>query len=63
MPASAPELGPAEFHPRPVPAPGQRPFEGCPRLAEQQVARLADPAAEHEAAGVEDRRQIGQSLP
>ena len=46
---------------RPVPASGQGPPEGLPGRPQQQLAGLADAAADDEGAGVEGRREVRQA--
>jgi hypothetical protein len=48
---------------RPVTPPGQAPLKGRPGGTDEQLTCLAHPAADDEAAGVEDGRQVGHALP
>src|SRR5215467_15758728 len=56
------KYGPGDVHLWPVMSPGQAPLEGRPRGADEQLTRLADAAADNEAAGVEYGRQVGHTL-
>jgi hypothetical protein len=48
---------------RPVTPPGQASLESRAGGTDEQFARLAHAAADDEAAGIEDGRQIGHALP
>src|SRR5215468_9354983 len=56
------KCGLGDVHLWPVMSPGQAPLEGRPRGADEQLTRLADAAADNEAAGVEYGRQVGHTL-
>ncbi len=62
-PAGRAEFGQPHVGDRAVAAAGQAFGEGLAGLVEPEVGRVGDAAAEDEAAGVEDGRQVGEPLP